>query len=94
MVNYYAVAFSLRTPDFLCPGGFLQEVRSSGKQARHSVRSVCDSIEETPWISGFRAGIHHVMMPYDQEDGQHYSKLLIHEFLNHIIVWSSRTDIS
>ena len=49
--------------------------------------AMCNKVDETPWLNGFRAGIHHIMMALDQDDGGqvHYSKLLTHEFLKH---WS------
>ena len=54
-------------------------------------------VKDAAWEHGFRAGIHHIMMPYDQDDnGQaHFSKLMFqfHEYLKHIMVWSSRTEL-
>ena len=54
-----------------------------------------NEVKDTAWEHGFRAGTHHIMMPYDQDDnGQaHFSKLMFHECLKHIMGWSSRTQL-
>ena len=54
-----------------------------------------NEVKDTAWQRGFRAGIHYTHMPYDQDDnGQaHFSKLMLHRYLEHIMVWSSRTEL-
>ena len=50
-----------------------------------------DTIESIPWVNGFRAGIHRVLLPFDDDAQSH--KILTHKFLTHIMVCSSRTDL-
>ena len=68
----------------------LHKVRLSRRNACHHIRS------HAKWQHGFRARIHHIRMPYDQDDnGQaHFSKLMLHEYLKRIRLHESACAIS
>ena len=49
-----------------------------------------NSIESLPFVNGYRADIQHIMLPFEDEQPH---KVLIHEFLKKIQIWSARTDV-
>ena len=74
---------------------FARCAKSGSAGGKHISVSGVNEVKDTAWDNGFRAGIHHIFMPYNQDDsGQaHFSKLMLHEYLKHIMVWSSRPEL-
>ena len=76
---------------------FAHGTKSDAAGGKHVIMSgvMCNEVKDTAWQNELRAGIHHIFMPYGQDDiGQaHFSKLMLHEYLKHITVWSSSAEL-
>ena len=76
---------------------FAHCTKSDSAGGKHLIISgvILNEVKDTVWQHGFRAGIHHIHMHYDEDDnGQvHFSKLMLHVYLKHIIAWSSCTEL-